>query len=150
MKLFYSFFLCLFLSQFSSQSLLNYSSARNTGVTYASINLTGSSFASWRNAAVATSQDDNRSDFTNIGFDFWYDGTRYTQFCVSTNGFLDFSTSVDDGGPQVDDFGYQNTAFTTANAANATRPAIAPFYDDLTAQGGTAALGNSIKYFLEL
>lgn len=116
-------------------------------VTYTSINLTGSSFASWRNL-TANTQDDNRSDFTDIGFDFWYDGTRYTQFSVSTNGFLDFSTSTDDGGPQADNFGYQNTAFTAANAANATRPAIAPFYDDLTAQGGVAALGNSIKYFL--
>lgn len=130
-----------------SQSIANYSSVRNTSTSYTSINLTGSAFASWRNAATFT-QDDNRSDFTNIGFDFWYNGTRYTQFCVSTNGFLDFSTSTDDGGPQADDFGYSNAAFTAANVANATRPAIAPFYDDLTAQGGTSALGNSIKYQL--
>lgn len=130
----------------NAQSLANYSSARNTAVTYTSINLTGSSFASWRNSTSNT-QDDNRSDFTPIGFDFWYDGTRYTQFCVSTNGFLDFSTSTSNGS-SAGAFGYQNTAFTAANAANATRPAIAPFYDDLTAQGGTAALGNSIKYLL--
>ena len=32
--------------------------------------------------------------------------------------------------------------------ANSTNPAIAPFYDDLMAQGGTSALGNSIKYVL--
>jgi len=145
-------FLCFFVllvsfSRVNSQSIVNYASVRSTGVTYASINLTGSSFASWRNAG-ANSQDDNRSDFTNIGFDFWYNGVRYTQFCVSTNGFLDFSASIDDGGPQADDFGYQNTAFTNANAANATRPAVAPFYDDLTAQGGVAALGSSLKYFL--
>jgi len=147
MRFFY--FTALLISFFSihAQSLANYTSVRNTGVSYTSINLTGSSFASWRNSTSST-QDDNRSDFTNIGFDFWYDGIRYTQFCVSTNGFLDFSTSTDNGGPQADDFGYQNTAFTNANSANATRPAIAPFYDDLTAQGGTAALGNSLKYFL--
>ena len=147
MRFQFSLVLIFLLSQLHSQTLVNYSSVRNTGVTYASINLTGSSFASWRNVTSNT-QDDNRSNFTSIGFDFWYNGIRYTQFCVSTNGFLDFSTSADDGGPQADDFGYQNTAFTNANAANATRPAIAPFYDDLTAQGGTAALGNSIKYFL--
>lgn len=145
----FNFLLVLFTTYFTvySQSIANYSSARNTSVSYASINLTGSAFASWRNAATFT-QDDNRSDFTNIGFDFWYNGTRYTQFSVSTNGFLDFSTSTDDGGPQADDFGYSNAAFTAANVANATRPAIAPFYDDLTAQGGTSALGNSIKYQL--
>jgi len=147
MKFLYCFALSIFLFQVNAQSLANYASARNTGVTYTSINLSGFSFSSWRNAGTNT-QDDNRSDFTNIGFDFWYNGVRYTQFCASTNGFLDFSTSTDDGGPQADDFGYDNTAFTTANAANATRPAIAPFYDDLTAQGGTAALGNSIKYLL--
>ncbi len=130
-----------------AQSLANYSSTRNTSVVYTSIASTGNSFGSWRNTTSNT-QDDNRSDFTSIGFDFWYNGIRYTQFCVSTNGFLDFSTSTDDGGPQADDFGYSNVAFTTANAANATRPAIAPFYDDLTAQGGTAALGNSIKYLV--
>src|ERR1044072_5691825 len=132
MRFLYSFVLFVTLFRLGAQSLANYSSARNTSVTYASINVAGSSFASWRNNTSNT-QDDNRSDFTNIGFDFWYDGTRYTQFCVSTNGFLDFSTSADDGGPQADDFGYQNTAFTAANAANATRPAISPFYDDLTA-----------------
>src|SRR5687767_3199019 len=87
------------------QSIANYSSVRNTGVTYSSISGSGSPFASWRNITTF-SQDDNRSDFTNIGFDFWYNGERKTQFCVSTNGFLDFSTSTDDGGPTADDFGY--------------------------------------------
>lgn len=139
--------LCFTILTAKSQSLANYSTVRNTGVTYTSINLSGSAFNSWRNATSFT-QDDNRSNFTNIGFDFWYNGTRYTQFCVSTNGFLDFSTSADDGGPQADDFGYDNVAFSAANAANATRPAIAPFYDDLTAQGGTGALGTSLKYAL--
>ncbi|WP_317896887.1 fibronectin type III domain-containing protein [Aurantibacillus circumpalustris] len=147
MRFFLLTVLSVFFLKINSQSLANYSTTRNTGVTYASINLTGSSFPSWRNSTSFT-QDDNRSDFTNIGFDFWYDGTRYTQFCVSTNGFLDFSSSTDDGGAQGDDFGYSNAALTTANAANATRPAIAPFYDDLTAQGGTSALSNSLKYSL--
>lgn len=137
----------IFFTSVSAQTLANYTVARNTALTYASINITGSSFASWRNVTNNT-QDDNRSDFTDIGFDFWYDGTRYTKFCISTNGFLDFSTSTDDGGPQGDNFGYDNTAFSASNQANATRPAIAPFYDDLTAQGGTAALGNSMKYVL--
>lgn len=140
-----AFFLCL--ASVTPQSIANYATVRNTGVTYSSIGSTGNSFSNWRNISTFT-QDDNRSDFTDIGFDFWYNGTRYTQFCVSTNGFLDFSSSTDDGGPVADAFGYDNTAFTNANITLATRPAIAPFYDDLTAQGGTAALGNSIKYLL--
>lgn len=134
-------------SLYAQPSIANYANVRNTGVGYASINAFGNAFNSWRNTTSFT-QDDNRSDFTDIGFDFWYNGDRYTQFCVSTNGFIDFSNSTDDGGPVADDFGYNNAAFTAANINNATRPAIAPFYDDLTAQGGTDPLGNSIKYYL--
>lgn len=130
-----------------SQSVANYATARNTSVPYTSISTTGSAIPAWRYTGTF-SQDDNRSFFVPIGFDFWYDGTRYTQLCVSTNGFVDFSNSTDDGGPNTDDFGYANAAFTASGAANATRPALAVFYDDLTAQGGTAALGNSIKYEL--
>ncbi len=141
------FLFVLSLSRTQSQSIANYSSVRNTGISYSSISSSGLSFGTWRNTATFT-QDDNRSDFTDIGFDFWYNGNRYTQFSVSTNGFVDFSNSTDDGGPVADNFGFNNAAFTTSNAGNATRPAIAPFYDDLTAQGGTNPLGNSIKYFI--
>lgn len=130
-----------------SQSVANYAVTRTTGITYSSISSTGNAVPSWRNNG-AFSQDDNRSNFIDIGFDFWYDGTRYTQFSVSTNGFVDFSTSTDDGGPQADDFGYANAAFSTSLAANATRPALAPFYDDMTAQGGVDPLGTSVKYLL--
>lgn len=145
-------FLLLILLAFSNfflnaQSLATYTTIRNTGVAYTSINLTGNAFDSWRNTTSFT-QDDNRSDFTDIGFDFWYNGVRYTQFSVSTNGFLDFSSSTDDGGPTADDFGYGNASFTSSNISLSTNPAIAPFYDDLTAQGGVSALGNSIKYSL--
>lgn len=130
-----------------SQSLANYTSARSIAVPYTSINSTGLPFNSWRNTTTFT-QDDNRSDFTDIGFDFWYNGVRYTQFSVSTNGFIDFSSSNDNGDATADDFGYNNAAFTGNGVNNTTSPAIAPFYDDLMAQGGTAALGNSIKYRL--
>jgi hypothetical protein len=133
--------------QLKPQSLANYGSVRNTGITYASVNTLGSPFQSWRNATSGTS-DDNRSDFTSIGFDFWYNGVRYTQFSASTNGFLDFSTSSDDGGPVADDFGYSNSSFTSSNINNSTNPAIAAFYDDLTTQGTNDPLGNSIKYYL--
>ncbi len=143
--------LCLFLSvvfcEATSQSIANYNSIRNTSISYNSISATGSSFATWRNSNSNT-QDDNRSDLTNIGFDFWYNGVRYTQFCASTNGFLDFSSSASDGGPGGGGFSYSNSAFTANNAANATRPSVAPFYDDLTAQGNVTALGNSLKYGL--
>lgn len=129
------------------QSLLSYSTLRNTGIAYASINVTGNAFDSWRNTTSFT-QDDNRSDFTDIGFDFWYIGVRYTQFSVSTNGFLDFSSSTADGGASGGAFSYDNTVFSSAAAGTRTYPSLALFYDDLTAQGGVSALGNSIKYLV--
>ena len=149
-NIFKSTIISLIVSALSSfclngQSIANYSISRNTGLSYASINVAGNAFNSWRNTTSFT-QDDNRSDFTNIGFDFWYNGIRYTKFSVSTNGFLDFSSSAADGGPTIGAFGYSNSAFTTSSGS--TNPSIAPFYDDLTAQGGVSALGNSIKYNL--
>lgn len=136
----------LLITKLFGQSLVNYSSSRNTGVSYASINLSGNVFASWRNNGTS-SEDDNRSDFVNIGFDFWYDGVRYTQFSVSTNGYIDFSSSTKDG-TGGNAYGYDNISFTGNNVNQLTGTAIAPFYDNLATQNGTVALGNSIKYAL--
>ncbi len=132
-----SLLLIVFFTVFNveAQSVSNYTVTRSTGVGYNSIMSSGNSFSSWRYNG-AFSMDDNRSVFTDIGFDFWYNGIRYTQFCVSTNGFIDFSSSTDDGGPQGDDFGYINSAFTAEAIGSATRPALAVFYDDMTTQGG--------------
>ena len=141
--------LCFFgialFQQLFAQSVANYTTVRTTGISYNSITSTGNAIGSWRNNG-AYSQDDNRSVATDIGFDFWYNGTRYTQFSVSTNGYVDFSTSTANGGPTTGAFGYSNAAFSTTTAGNRTYPALAPFYDDMTAQGGVDALGNSIKY----
>ena len=97
----------------NSQSVANYAVTRTTGITYSSIATTGNAVNLWRNNTGAFQQDDNRSDFINIGFDFWYDGSRYTKVSISTNGFIDFSSSTDDGGPTADDFGYVNSAFSS-------------------------------------
>ena len=139
-------FLGLFLisGYVSGQSVANYSTGRSTNITYNSIMSTGNSFAGWRYTGNF-SEDDNRSEATDIGFDFWYNGTRYTQFSVSTNGFLDFSSSTDDGGPICDAYGFCNDYFSDRNG---TLLALAPFYDDMTTGGGVDPLGTSIKYLL--
>lgn len=138
----------LFAPPAFSQSVGNYATARTTGVAYSSISTTGNAINSWRNVGGGFQQDDNRSNFVDIGFDFWYNGTRYTQFSVSTNGFIDFSSSTDNGDATADDFGYVNSAFSASSATLATRPALAVLYDDLTAQGGVLPLGYSIRYLL--
>ncbi|MBN8696282.1 MAG: PKD domain-containing protein [Bacteroidetes bacterium] len=154
MKKFYSTFSkCVFAFIFIllnsnsilAQSIANYTTTRTTSIVYSSIASTGNAIDSWRNN-VSFTQDDNRSNPVDIGFDFWYNGTRYTQFSVSTNGFVDFSSSTADGGPSAGPYSYDNTQFTGNGAG--TWLAIAPFYDDMTAQGGVDALGNSIKYLV--
>ena len=141
------FFILLAKSYTYSQSVGNYTVARSIGHTYNSVINTGNSMPGWRYSGNF-SEDDNRSIATEIGFDFWYNGQRYTQFSVSTNGFLDFSNSVDDGGPQCDDYGYCNFRFSDSNINNGTWLALAPFYDDMTTAGGVDPLGTSIKYLL--
>ncbi len=72
---------------------------------------------------VAPGLDDTASAVTNIGFDFWYDGVRYTQFSVNANGLARLgaaavSTSFDN-------------ASATGFATTTNAPKIAPYYDDI-------------------
>jgi hypothetical protein len=124
-----------------SQSVANYAVTRTTGITFTSIMSTGLPCNSWRYNG-AFQQDDNRSNPVDIGFDFWYDGARHTEVSISTNGYIDFSASTNNGGPTGGAYGYINNQFSQSNG---TLNAIAPFYDDQTTQGGSDPLGNSIR-----
>lgn len=73
---------------------------------------------------VGAGLDDNASAVTNIGFDFYYDGVRYTQFSCNANGLCRLgatavTTSFDNGST--------STGFATTTNA----PKIAPYYDDM-------------------
>lgn len=87
-------------------------------------------------------EDDNRSNPVSLGFDFWYDGVRYTTVSISTNGYIDFSSSTNNGGPTSGPYGYANGQFSSVSG---TLNAIAPIYDDMTTQGAVDPLGNSIR-----
>lgn len=63
----------------------------------------------------------------NIGFDFVYDGVTYTQFKMSSNGIISFNTSGTNS----------LTANDLSSANAASRPIIAPLWDDL--DGGDIA-----------
>lgn len=130
--------------QLAAQSIANYGVTRTTGNTYSSIISSGIPCNSWRYNG-GFQQDDNRSTPIEIGFDFWYDGVRYTELNVSTNGYIDFSSSTQDGGPTTAPYGYANTQFS---ANGGTLNAIAPMYDDQTTQGAVDPLGNSIRSLL--
>ncbi len=124
---------------------VNYSAVRTTGVAFTSIATTGLSLAGWRSG---TSTDDNLSNSTAIGFNFFYDGANRTTFSVSTNGFITFNTGTTATGTGLGAYGYSNPNFSTSGG---TVCAIAPMYDDLVTAGnpGTAAsLAASIRYQL--
>lgn len=77
---------------------------------------------------VAASQDDTASAVTNLGFDFWFDGVRYSQFSVNANGLLRFGSVVVDNAAS----GRTNDFATTTN-----NPKVAAYWDDLcTAANG--------------
>jgi hypothetical protein len=144
-----------------AQSVANYTPARATGVAYNSILSTGNAVEAWRTTNIGDGSyyDDNRSYPVLIGFDFWYDGKKYTQFSVSTNGYIDFDTSSWNGGSgalqQYAPYGPYSTDFvdpTRSAPPNGTGAgtvtALAPFYYDLTTWQTTVPLGNSIMYLL--
>jgi hypothetical protein len=68
---------------------------------------------------VAANQEDTASSVNNIGFDFWFDGVRQTQFSVNANGLMKLGS----------------IAIGTASANDLTSPTnipqIAPYWDDL-------------------
>lgn len=68
---------------------------------------------------VAAGLDDTASAVTNIGFDFWYDGARFSQFSCNANGLCRL------GGTAV------GTTFTNALASTTNAPKIAPYFDDI-------------------
>jgi len=113
---------------------------RETGITYNSISSTGSSISSWRSGSGT---GDNRSYPVPIGFTFNYLGVAYTQVSVSTNGFIDLSSSTAAGYDEMP-YGYNNASFSMP-APSGTLLAIAPFYDDLMCSYGTTLL-TSIKF----
>ena len=119
-----SFFLMvLLLSGNSSWSQVSaYSFAATTG-TYTQVSASATQL-------TAVQADSGISSTQNIGFSFIYDGTTYTQFRMSSNGFISLN-------PTATSLGTND--FSTGNAAS--RPIIAPLWDDLDgrATGGSFA-----------
>ena len=66
----------------------DYNVTRNTGITYNSITSSGIGLTGF------ASLDDSASSLTNIGFNFFYKGSTFTQFSASTNGLLDRKSVV--------------------------------------------------------
>lgn len=69
---------------------------------------------------LGNTSDDVLSNTTSIGFTFNFAGTNYTQFKVSSNGFITFNTS------STDPF-YENSQVN----AGTNKPVLMPLWDDL-------------------
>ena len=145
-------FSCMFLILLSSSSVLaqkvgNYGITRATGITYNSISSIGNSVNSWRHNDPAQMLDDNRSFPIPIGFDFWYDGARYTTLSVGINGIADFSSSAATGYTPGD---YDSDNPTHNRLSNTASPCawdcLALMYGDLTTQNQVDPLGSSFMY----
>ncbi|MBO0357422.1 T9SS type A sorting domain-containing protein [Hymenobacter sp. BT186] len=80
--------------------------------------------------------DDAVSPTIPIGFSFTYDAAVFTQLQASSNGFLTFNTANIEVA--------QTNTLATGTAANPSvadrlRPLIAPLWDDISGDGGTAS-----------
>ncbi len=73
---------------------------------------------------VAAGSDDGASALTNIGFDFWFVGTRYTTFAASANGYIRLGGTINGAGNAAD--------YTNELASVNQAPVIAPYWDDLS------------------
>lgn len=170
MKKIINLLICLLImSNTSAQSLANYGVTRNTGITYNSINSTGTPITYWRNTTV-NQNDDNMSAPIPIGFDFWYLGQRYTTVSVCSNGYVHFSSTIYDGNDSpsfpsgsgyatcggrisyrenANSMGTFGCTAVAPNFYNGTYLALAPLYTDLwVGNNGSNFMANSVKYQL--
>jgi hypothetical protein len=81
-------------------------------------------------SVTSINSDDAVTGAIPIGFNFTFDGTVYTQLYANSNGFISFNASTPSSGSYTNGFSSVSSTF---------RPMAAPFWDDLTGSGGTAA-----------
>jgi hypothetical protein len=95
------------------------------------IDMTGATSVAFSN------QDDGNSSVFNIGFNFVFDGSTYSQFSINTNGWMRL------GGSASTSTGQTNTL---SGASTTIYPLITPYWDDLNL---TTTTGGGVKYKLE-
>jgi hypothetical protein len=68
---------------------------------------------------MGSSMEDNASTVADLGFDFWFDGVRYSQFSVSSNGLMRLGTTTD------------ATATNLLASGTAPDPKISAYWDNI-------------------
>lgn len=134
------------INQFQTGTLLDFVPFWTNGITFTSISGSGTSVSTWKNG---TNTDDNLSTSIPIGFGFGYEGATFSNFLVSTNGFITFNTATTaTGGGSNTPYNYIN-ANLSATGSTLSPLIIAPFYEDLVCQGNPntlAGLTSCIRY----
>src|SRR6266487_1602922 len=101
----------------------NYSSAQTiSAATYplaASSGVALEDMSSGATQLVGPDFDDRASTVANIGFDFWFVGTRYTQFSANSNGLIRLGATA------------VSTNFVNDLSNSSDDPQITPYWDDL-------------------
>jgi hypothetical protein len=102
-----------------AQSTVNY--IRTSGTTASLVNMTNITLPGMpcTQQFVGPNVSVFSSPLIDIGFDFWFMGTRYTNFSVNTNGAIRLGTTV-----------IANT-YTGATYITANTPTVAPFFGTL-------------------
>ncbi len=108
----------------------NYTTARNTGISYNSIMSSGSTYSSLSGA------DDGYTNSVNLtGTTFKYRGAAITGFVATTNGWMTFNTAN------------TNTTYTNDLTSSINTNVLAPLWDDLVIKGTDIANKDlSMKY----
>jgi hypothetical protein len=121
--------LCLFLLVITNTSIAQTIS----GTTYPFSNTSGISLETPTGATVllGSGVDNVASSVVNIGFDFWFTGSRYTQFSVNDNGLMKLGSVA------------ITNESVNAMASATNLPKIASYWDDLS----TGTTGN-VQYWV--
>ncbi|MES2689212.1 MAG: fibronectin type III domain-containing protein [Bacteroidota bacterium] len=117
MKSVYFLFLVLTASLLAAQNISNYTFTAGNS---AYVNEPGTVVT-----LSSGNQNDGYVNSVDMGFDFWFMGTRYTHAGITTNGWMTLgtgSTAITNAAPA--------NSFSVVNP-NVARPIIAPLWDDL-------------------
>src|ERR1700754_3532540 len=107
------------IARLNAQTAANYVlSSTNTGSLVLDANSNAVDMTTGTTQLIASSVDDGASSVSNIGFDFYFMGVRYTQFSANSNGLIRLGSSA------ISNSNYN----ITSTASNAV---IAPFGGDL-------------------
>ncbi len=103
--------LMLFVTTAAAQSTVNYTFTTNTAASLTDM-------SSGTTTLINADTDDGVSVISNIGFDYWFQSVRYTQFSVNSNGLMKLGAAVVQAGNPYKPLGQASQSLITAYGAD--------------------------------